>query len=113
MAFGFLISALLATSSIVAPQRTIAPEWVVRAIYFLDFLLLGGIFYGLQTRKTIYWKLIPVLLGIFLLSFVIGSLWSIIQLSLPWVPFVFVIVLIFIGSLFFGAWWRKQKNYFV
>jgi hypothetical protein len=41
-----------------------------------------------------------------------ASLWTLISLSLPWVPFMFIVFFIFIGALFFGAWWRSQKSYF-
>ena len=109
MALGCLVSALIPMS--IVPQHTAtAPEWVGRAIYLGDFLLLGTIVYGVQTRKPIYWRLIPVLMAIYLLSVLIAILWSLIRLSLPWLPFVFMFVLFFIGFLFFITWWRNQKT---
>jgi hypothetical protein len=110
LALGCLVSALIPTS--IAPQHTAtAPAWVGRAVSTADFLLLGIVLYGVETRKPIYWRLIPILLAIFLLSVLIPTLWSLIRLSLPWLPFVCIIVFIFVGVLFFIAWWRNQKSY--
>jgi hypothetical protein len=111
MALGCLVSALIPTS--IVPQHTgTTPEWVDRAIYFGGFLLLGTIFYGMQKRKPIYWRLIPILMAIYLLSVVISTLWNLSRLSLPWLPFIFTFAFIFMGFLFFIAWWRNQKSYF-
>jgi hypothetical protein len=111
MALGSLAGALIPTS--IVPQHTAtAPEWVGRAIYTGDFLLLGTVFYGMQKRKPIYWRLIPVLMAIYLLSVAIPTLWTVSRLSLPWFPFIVTFVFIFIGLLFFIAWWRNQKSYF-
>jgi hypothetical protein len=115
LALAYLVTALL-PAHLLVPQhsglKATVPEWVGRALSIADFLLLAAMFYGVQKRKPIYWRLIPVLLGIFLLSVVIPTLWSLIRLSLPWAPFMFIVVFFFIGALFFGAWWRNQKNYF-
>jgi hypothetical protein len=115
LALVYLVGAFLPPSFVVTQHSgagPIAPEWVGRAISIADFLLLGIMFYGVQKRKLIYWRLIPFLLGLFLLSVVIPPLWSLIRLSLPWVPFIFIVVAIFIGALFLSAWWRNQKIYF-
>ena len=111
MALGCLVSALI-PMSIVPKHTATAPEWVGRAIYIGDFLLLGTMFYGMQKRKPIYWRLIPILMTIYLLSVAMTALWTFSQLSLPWSPIVFTFVFIFIGLLFFIAWWRNQKSYF-
>jgi hypothetical protein len=112
MALGSLVSALIPMS--ILPQHTAAtPEWVGRAIFIVDFLLLGTMLYGVQTRKPIYWRLIPILMMIYLLlSVLIPTLWSFVRLSLPWPPVVFIIVFIFVGALFFITWWQNQKSYF-
>lgn len=110
MALASLVSAFLPAQH--NDVRAVAPEWVGRAIFIVDFLLLSTMFYGIQTRKPIFWKLIPALLAMLLLSSVVPALWSLVQLSLPWLPFMFIIAFIFIGSLFFIAWWRKQRSYF-
>ena len=114
-ALSYLVAALLPAHLLGNQPNGInstAPEWIGRTLFFAYFLLLGTVTFGIQTRKPIYWKLIPILLGIFLLSIVIGALWSFILLSLPWIPFMFVVVVIFIGALFFGGWWRNQRSYF-
>jgi len=111
MALGSLGSAIVPMS--IVPQNTAtAPEWVGRAIYVGDFLLLGTMFYGMQKREPIYWRLIPVLMAIYLLSVAIPALWTLSRLSLPWFPIIVTLVFIFIGLLFFIAWWRNQKSYF-
>jgi hypothetical protein len=112
LGLSYLISALLPASIIVTQPTAVTSEWVGRLIYIGDFLLLSAMIYGVQKRTPIYWKLIPGLLGVFLLSVVIGTLWSLIALSMPWVPFTFIITFIFIGFLAFIAWWRNQKSYF-
>jgi hypothetical protein len=66
----------------------------------------------MQNRKLIFWRLIPVLMTILLLSNTIGPLWTAILLSEPLLPFVFIVVFIAIGSLVFMTWWRNQKSYF-
>jgi len=48
----------------------------------------------MQNRKLIFWRLIPVLMTILLLSNTIGPLWTAILLSEPLLPFVFIIVFI-------------------
>jgi hypothetical protein len=115
VAFSYLVSAFLPMHLNVAQHSGAAkstPEWLARAIPFADFLLLGTIFYGLQRPRPIFWKIIPVLMIIYLLSVVIPPLWTLISRSLPWVPFIFIIVLFFVGALFFLVWWRNQKSYF-
>jgi hypothetical protein len=111
MALGSLVGALI-PMSIVPQHIATVPEWVGRALYTADFLFLGTMFYGLQRPKPIYWKLIPVLMVIFLLSVLISTLWSAFRLSLPLLPFMILVVFMFVGLLVFIAWWRKQKNYF-
>jgi hypothetical protein len=111
MALSCLVSALIPMS--IVPQHTAtAPEWLGRVIYIGDFLLLGTMFYGMQKRKPIYWRLIPVLMAIYLLSVVVPALWTLSRLSLPWFPIIFTFVFIFIVLLFFIAWWRNQRSYF-
>lgn len=90
----------------------VAPNWVGHTIYFGYFLLLGIVFYGLQYRIPIYWKLTPILIGIFASTYLIGSLWSAVALSLPLIPFSFFIIFFLLIYFIFIAWWRKQKNYF-
>ncbi|MFZ3350117.1 MAG: hypothetical protein WA268_04525 [Xanthobacteraceae bacterium] len=93
-----------------APQ--VVPAWVGRAALAVNCLLLGTISFGIQIRKPIYWKFIPVLMAIYLLWNFIVPLFDLISLSLPWLPFVSIIVFAVIGFLVFMAWWRNQKYYF-
>lgn len=92
--------------------ESIIPEWIARAISISYSVLLFAIFYGLQKRIPIYWILVPILLGLFILGLLIPAFWSLFRLSQPWIPFIFVIVFISIGFLVFIAWWRKQRSYF-
>lgn len=116
IALTYLVTALLPTNFI-APSPSwagaVGPEWIGRAISTVYFLLLGTIFYGLQRRRPIYWRLIPILLTTYLLGVAIPALWTYIRLELPWRPFLIIFVFIFIGMLGFMAWWRNQKNHFV
>lgn len=90
----------------------VAPQWIGRAVSAVDFLLIGTAFYGMQTRKPAYWRLIPILVLIYLLSGVIAPLWTAIIRGLPVLPFISIFVFIFVGMFVFLAWWRNQKNYF-
>ena len=116
LALVYFVYAFLPSRLVVAElsgAEAITPEWVGRAFSIEYSLLFSAMFYGIQTRKRIFWRLIPVLLGILLLSVVIPAFWGLFRLSLPWVPFIFVVVFILISLLIFIAWWRSQKNYFV
>ena len=106
----YLVNALVPTPFIGAD--TAAPSLTVPAGMTADFLLFGAIFYGLQKRKLIYWRLIPVLMVALLMLHLGFPLLYYIRHSQPWVPFVSVIVIFVIGFLIFMAWWRNQKSYF-
>lgn len=116
VALAYLATAFLPTH-VIAPQPswagTVAPELIGRAIPIVDFLLVGIMFYGMHTRKPVCWRLIPILMAIFLLSVAIPTLWTAIRRGLPLLPFLFIFVFIFVGMLAFVVWWRKQKGYFV
>ncbi len=116
MAFGFLVTALLPSSLLMDRHEIInpvVPQWALRMIYAANFLFLGSISYGLQTRKPIYWRLIPFLLTGFFLSLAVGIVWSSVRHPQPVLPFVFMLGFFLIGMLFFILWWQKQKDYFV
>jgi hypothetical protein len=117
MALLYLMSAVLPASLFGRhgdPQ--LVPGWVGRAIFIADALVFGAIFYGLMKRKPIFWTLIPILLGAYLASFVIGSFWSIRHLAnyshVPWFPIYLMYVILVSGFIVFVLWWRKQKSYF-
>lgn len=90
----------------------VTPDWVGHTIYFGYFLLFGIVFYGLQYRIPIYWKLTPILIGVFASTYLIGSLGSAVAISSPLFPFTFLIVFFVLIYFIFIAWWRKQKSYF-
>ena len=111
LAVAYLISAALPyTQPSGAPQLT--PVWVGRAMLAMDALFLGIMFFGVQSRKLIFWKLIPILMMVWLLSNMIGPLLYSIWFSKPLLPFVIIIVIFPIGLSAFVVWWRSQKNYF-
>jgi hypothetical protein len=115
MALPYLVTAFLPMHFNVAHHNgagTIGSEWGARAVAIADVLLLGAMFYGLHRRNPIYWILIPILMVAYLLSVVIPPLWTIVSLSLPWVPFMFIVFLFAVGALGFCAWWRHQRSYF-
>lgn len=100
---------------IVGPHSTspaAIPAWVGRMISAIEFLALAVISYGLFSRKSIYWILIPFLIALYLMSVLIPALWTLIELSLPWRPFMFIVGFLLLGFGTFGAWWRKQRDYF-
>jgi hypothetical protein len=110
----YLVLALLPTN-VINPHHIVigpTPVWLGRAISIADFLLLATVFYGMHTRRPIYWVLIPILIMLYVLSILIPSLWTLVWLSLPWQPFIIVVVLFLIGMIVFCAWWRKQREYF-
>ncbi len=112
LALSYLVAALFPSYLIVAPHTGVAHRLAGHAVLIVNSLLLIAMLYGIQTRKPIFWKLIPVLVVIFLLSVFVPPLWTFIQNRQPWVPFAFVIIFFFIGASSFMPWWRKQKNYF-
>jgi hypothetical protein len=115
LALLYLVNAFLPTHFTVAQHsrvEAITPEWAGRMISTAYFLFLGAISYGVQQRKPIYWRLIPVLLGIYLLGVFVPALWTFSQLHLPWLPFLFIGGVMFIAFLVFIAWWRNQRRYF-
>jgi RHS repeat-associated protein len=113
LALAYLVAAFFPTH-VAAPQQSwTAKEWVGRAIYIVNFLLVSAMFYGMQTRKPVYWRLIPILMILYLLSVLIPMLWTAIRLEFSLLPFLFICIITFFGMLAFVAWWRKQKSYFV
>jgi hypothetical protein len=95
------------------PAISFLPEWVGRTSYFTDALTFGAIFYGIHKRISVFWKLIPALVLIFLLKMAGFVLWYLIWRSLPWIPFIAIItVLLLIGLLILMPWWRQQDIYF-
>lgn len=113
LALIYLAIALLPTKfAAQQAEAAVVPVWIGRAVAILDFVLLSSIFYGLQQRYPAFWRAIPILLVVYLLSILISAFWTLIVLSLPWLPFLFVVTFILIGASFFYLWWRKQQNYF-
>jgi hypothetical protein len=88
------------------------PAWVSQVVYFLDFLLFGLIFYGVRSRKLIYWKLTPLFLFLFILSFIIFVIWYMILGIVPWPLCLFLVTAFSVGEVVFCIWWRNQKSYF-
>jgi hypothetical protein len=89
------------------------PEWASRAWFFVCSMLFAAIFYGLQKRTLVYWKVIPALIGAYGLVHFAGAVWATRHLTQSWLPsllfggpFIFCVFTVFI------LWWRKQKNYF-
>jgi hypothetical protein len=107
VALAYLATAFLPTHYI-GYERSVA-----HAIFIIDFLLVGAMFYGMQKRKSLYWILIPIFMTIYLLFATIPALWTAVRLGLPWLPLIFIFFFIGIGLMGFLAWWRKQKGYFV
>src|SRR5262249_54843744 len=87
-------SALLALSYLVAAflptlweEGSDHYEMLIRTFYAAQFALFCVLFYGLHQRKMIYRKLTPILLGVWLAGSLALPLWSLVRLSLSWVPF--------------------------
>jgi len=89
------------------------PDWFSRTTSLALFLLYGVIFYGLQKRRAIFWRLIPVLVATIFLGTTIGAL-SIPppNVSIPWFLYFLIPILVLTLFLVFIAWWRHQKSYF-
>jgi hypothetical protein len=84
---GYLVAALLPMQFF--PQHVgVIPEWIGRAIFIATSLVFGTIYYGIHTRKPIFWRIIPTLIVIFFLSHLIGGFWTV-RPSPPWFPIVF------------------------
>lgn len=115
-ALTYFIYVFLPADFIVAQHSKTAAnvsEWFSRAISFALFLLYGAIFYGLQKRRAIFWRLIPVLVGTIFLETTIGALSTPPQnVSMPWYLYFLIPVLVLMLFLVFIAWWRHQKSYF-
>jgi len=79
----------------------------------IDALTFGSIFYGIHKRISIFWKMIPALILIFILKMNIFADWYLISHSLPWLPFLAMMIVICLGGgMLFVPWWRQQKSYF-
>jgi len=112
----YLLLAFL-PGSIMGPHsgsvKSVLPPWVGHAISFADFLLFAFILYGAQKRSPIYWTLIPIMLLFDFASMLLPALWTLVSLSLPWLPFLFIIGFVAIGlAAFYAVVWRKQREYF-
>ena len=110
LAFALLPSSIL--TSLPSTKVDWAPECLDRVIAFALFLILGIIFYGIQKRAPLFWNLIPILTYMFILTFIVSTFLTLIELSLPWAPFVAVSFFLLIAPLWFYSWWRKQRAYF-
>jgi hypothetical protein len=113
VALAYLVGAFLPTH-VMAPQySSTGTEWIGRAILIMNFLFVGAMFYGMQRRKLVYWRLIPILMAMYMLSALIPALWTAIRLGSSLLPFIFMLIIIFFGMLAFIAWWRNRKPYFI
>ena len=93
--------------------KSILPPWAGHAISFADFLLFAFMFYGVQKRSTVYWIVIPIMLLLYFASMLLPALWDIVNLSLPWLPFLFIISFVAMGfAAFYAIFWRRQREYF-
>jgi hypothetical protein len=115
LALVYLVYALLPSSFFAnfhAPMVHWAPEWFSRTHSFINFLIFGTIAYGLQKRAPVFWRLIPALIFIFLLMFFISALLTVIEFSWPLLPFLFFMLVVFIGVACLYPQWQKQRGYF-
>lgn len=114
LALSWLAAVLFVSLPIDTPQNVVqtSPVWFSQILYSGYFLLFAIAYYGIRKRKLIYWKIIPTLLWIFLISFVSIAMLSPISLSLPWVPLLAVVAVFFVGGAVFCVWWQKQRGYF-
>lgn len=109
----YLVWALLPYSLLGMPRAVqLSPEWVSRATFLAWSLLFGAVFYGLKKRTPIYWKLIPLLIGVYAAANFAGAAWSTERLSKPLAPFLFGGIAIIGAFTVFLLWWRKQWSFF-
>jgi phosphoglycerol transferase MdoB-like AlkP superfamily enzyme len=114
VAVAYFAAAVLPTSLLWphASEQQLASAWLTRAAMTVNFLLFGAIFYGIQKRTPIYWKLIPFITAALFLANLIPPLVTLISLSRPWLPFLFIIGFACVFFLIFMMWWRNQRGYF-
>jgi hypothetical protein len=76
-------------------------------------LMFAVVFYGLRKHTSIYWKVIPTLIGIYGSTWFLGGTWTLYHRSQPRIPLVAFGGPALLGAfLIFIVWWRKQRSYF-
>jgi hypothetical protein len=115
LALTYLVYAVL-PPHLLTPQHSRAadvfPEWSAWVMDIVYACLYGATAYGLHKRAPLYWRLIPFLVGILLLSVFIPAIWTLHQLSMPRFPLMFAVLTGFAAFFVFFAWWRNQIDYF-
>lgn len=78
----------------------------------LNALLLAAAAYGIHTRALLAWKLGFAYLAIAYLGFIIQVLSASLRLPEGWVAAVAVGAVSSLIFLWWGLWWKRQRDYF-
>jgi len=75
-------------------------------------LVYAGVAYGIHRRVPVVWKLGWAVLIVSSLEFTVGGIASALTLPDGWVACVGILVAGIAITLYWGAWWNRQKDYF-
>jgi len=75
-------------------------------------LLYAGAAYGIHRRVPVLWKLGWAVLLISSVEFTVGRIASPLTLPDGWVACVGILLAGIAITLYWGAWWNRQKDYF-
>jgi hypothetical protein len=114
LCFAYIASAFLPGCSTHARDcpPTVYSAWLGRALFIIDGVLFAAAFLCMQIRKPICWKLIPVLLGGYWLTYILPGFWFPPKVQHAWVPEMALVIITVVGVPAFVIWWRNQKSYF-
>jgi hypothetical protein len=111
---GFIVTIL----GIRSPQTVslFTGHGILAAIGLLVIALMWAIeFYGIHTKAVFAWKLgWGILAAEFLRFLIVGgsSALQVPEIDHPWVAFAAVVVCGSVVALYWGFWWKRQKDYF-
>lgn len=115
LALTYLVYALLPHLIIAQHGRTgkIFPEWFNRIIDIVYACLYGTISYGLHKRTEFYWRLIPILVAVDVLSrSILAAIWfgQFSKFSGSLMLPVTVFITLSFAFVAFKPWWQNQKR---
>jgi hypothetical protein len=111
--FAFLV--LISTIYPFYPSRYVFPEIPVYRAISIVVGLSFPLFYGIRRRLAFAWKLGWVILTAMFSWFLVETLISIRQKPQSgggWVAATLVTIMISVVAIYWGPWWKRQKDYF-
>ena len=69
-------------------------------------------FYGIEKKKLIAWKLGWIVIAYSFLSFIVSVIISCLKIPDGWIPIVIAVPIGVIVTIFMCVFWKQQKGYF-